>query len=129
MASASFDWANYLTLADALEKNQDEASLRSSISRAYYCVYHMALNRAVTNGFTLDRNQPTHVQVWSFFHGSTDRDCRQLAFYGNRMKRSRVKADYDDTFHRIHDDTNRTLSYARRFTEGLDKLDPAHPHP
>ena len=52
MAAAPFGWSEYLNLAMELGARKDEASLRSAISRAYYYVYHLALERARSNGFT-----------------------------------------------------------------------------
>lgn len=48
----SFEWADYLTLAEALSRNPgvpgpEEAALRTAISRAYYAAYRRALNIAV----------------------------------------------------------------------------------
>ena len=36
-------------LAEELGQRTDEASLRSALSRAYYFVYHLALQRAEAN--------------------------------------------------------------------------------
>ena len=52
MASQPFSWSEYLRLAQDLGKRSDEASLRSAISRAYYYVYHLGLDRARSNNFT-----------------------------------------------------------------------------
>jgi hypothetical protein len=46
-----FDWFEYLQLADELGERAEEGALRSAISRAYYYVYHQALERAEANGF------------------------------------------------------------------------------
>ena len=46
-----FNWYGYLQLAEELGKRSDEASLRSALSRAYYYVYHLALERAEANDF------------------------------------------------------------------------------
>ena len=46
-----FNWSGYLQLAEELGKRSDEASLRSALSRAYYYVYHLALERAEANDF------------------------------------------------------------------------------
>lgn len=63
MASASFDWAGYLSLADYLASRPDEAARRSAISRAYYYVYNIALRRAEQNGFVAIRGESTHTQL------------------------------------------------------------------
>jgi hypothetical protein len=37
----AFDWHEYLVIADEIAKDPREAMQRSSISRAYYAVYHL----------------------------------------------------------------------------------------
>src|ERR1700721_4134749 len=71
-----------LTLADELAKSEDEAALRSAISRAYYYVYHLALDRAEKNDFTPVLGG-AHVQLWRFFGGSPDPTCRRLGDLGS----------------------------------------------
>lgn len=85
MASPFFDWSEYLRLANQLAANPDEASQRSSISRAYYCVYHKALERAVSSGY-VDEQQ--HWKLWAVYGRNTDKACRKLYDIGSRMKKS-----------------------------------------
>jgi hypothetical protein len=48
----TFDWNEYLALAKRLALvKSNEAALRSAISRAYCCVYNVALQRAKDNEF------------------------------------------------------------------------------
>jgi len=74
MADASFDWSEYLRLARDLSANADEASQRTAISRAYYCIYHMASARAIANGYPPGGN--THDKIWGIYQNDavTDRD-------------------------------------------------------
>ena len=41
-----FDWNEFLTLARELAAKTDDASKRTAISRAYYCVFNLATARA-----------------------------------------------------------------------------------
>jgi hypothetical protein len=118
MASPSFDWSGYLTLADELAKSEDEAALRSAISRAYYYVYHLALDRAEKNDFTPVLGG-AHVQLWRFFGGSPDPTCRRLGDLGNRLKENRHRADYEPTYRRISDEIPEMLKDARKFAADL----------
>jgi hypothetical protein len=72
MAAGAFEWLQYLTVAEELGARPDEAALRSSISRAYYYVYHLALTRAESNAYRPERGESTHVQLWRLFSGSPD---------------------------------------------------------
>ena len=92
MATPIFDWSGYLKLANQLATNPDEASQRSSISRAYYSVYHKASERAVSTGYVDQRSQ---WRLWDVYRRNTDRGCRRLSDIGSRMKKERVAADYD----------------------------------
>jgi uncharacterized protein (UPF0332 family) len=124
MATPAFNWSEYLRLATDLSRNLDEASHRSSISRAYYSVYHIASARAVGNGYVHKRS---HVQLWLLYRGS--RECKRLADMGLRMKKERQDADYEITATRIPDRMNRQLIEANSFLRRLAALDPALPLP
>jgi uncharacterized protein (UPF0332 family) len=104
MAAPPFDWYEYFRLADELGQRTDEASLRSAISRAYYFVYHLALNRAQANNFNLKLDEFTHAQLWLLFSGNPEPECQRLAVIANRMKEKRVRADYRPSFARIDEE-------------------------
>ena len=69
----SFDWADYLQLAEALARNPalpgpEEAALRSAISRAYYATYCSARDLAAGRGeLTLTRLSSDHARVIDHF--------------------------------------------------------------
>lgn len=127
MASPAFDWSQYLTLANQLAANVDEASHRSAMSRAYYCVYHKASERAVANGYI---DQKKHVKLWELYaKDRTNRACVKLATMGDRMKKERVEADYDSTAARIPERMNVQLRRANDFLVRLTALQPGLPTP
>jgi uncharacterized protein (UPF0332 family) len=126
MAAAPFSWLEFLRLADDLARNPDEASHRTSISRAYYSVYHVASARAVGNGYV---DQKSHVEIWKLYKKNANRDCKKLADIGFRMKKERVDADYDITATRIPDRMNQQLIDANNFHRRLSALNAALPVP
>ena len=126
MASVPFRWLEYLRLADDLSRNPDEASHRTSISRAYYFVYHIASARAIGNGYV---DQKSHVELWKLYRKNASRDCKKLADIGFRMKKERVDADYEITATRIPDRMNQQLIEANNFRRSLSALNPALPTP
>lgn len=128
MAAQPFDWSGYLQLAEELAKRHDEASMRSALSRAYYYVYHLALQRAQLNGFVTEPGEGTHKQLWRNYSGSPDPDCRTLAEIAVRLKEKRERADYQQTFNRIADEVPRVLDDARDFAGRLKRLNPRHPN-
>jgi hypothetical protein len=126
MATPVFDWSDYLKLANQLAANPDEASQRSSISRAYYCVYHKASERAVANG---NVDQHSHWRLWELYGGNADRACRKLYNIGSRMKKERVAADYDPAAARIADRTITQLDQANDFLALLSAIPSGLPIP
>jgi len=127
MASPVFDWSEYLTLANQLATNGDEASHRTAMSRAYYCVYHKAPEQAVASGCV---DPKSHVKLWNLYSDKqTDRDCIKLAKMGDRMKKERVAADYNPAAGRIADRMNVQLQRANDLLARLSALGPGLPIP
>jgi hypothetical protein len=125
MGAPLFDWSDYLRLAKQLSAHTDEASQGTSISRAYYCIYHTALERAITNGYV---DQQSHWKLWDIYHRNT-RACRKLYNIGSRMKKERVAADYDPAAARINARMTAQLNWANNFLTQLSILAPGLPIP
>jgi uncharacterized protein (UPF0332 family) len=128
-----FDWTNFFVLAEDLARNNDEASKRSAISRAYYFVFHLAFARAESTAGQYRAGEPSHQWCWdkyaNTYVATRDRVCNQIWLAGDRMKRSRMKADYKDEIPRLDDEVTRTLEEARQFPDQLAALDPRYPLP
>jgi uncharacterized protein (UPF0332 family) len=129
MSARPFDWSGYFQLAEELAKRQDEASIRSALSRAYYYVYHLALQRAQDNGFSTLPGEGTHKQLWRNYSGSPEPDCQTLAEIAARLKEKRERADYQQTYNRIADEIPGMLADARDFADRLQRLSLRHPNP
>ena len=127
MSGAPFDWAEYLTLATTLSQNSDEASHRTSVSRAYYSVFHAASARAINNGLSLGQN--SHESVWKVFAKDANKEARRLAQWGNTMKRFRVLADYTPVVPKLPDQMAQQLAYASKFMALLGTIPPGSPSP
>lgn len=125
-----FDWKNFLSLAEVLAANNDDASKRTAISRAYYCVYNLAFARAETTVRPKPRGERYHQWCWNQYKRTVDPTCQQLGNTGERMKRLRVKADYLATDNpQLNDEAKRMLEDARQFLADLAALDPIYPRP
>ncbi|MBD0324008.1 MAG: hypothetical protein ICV72_11575 [Aldersonia sp.] len=60
-----FDWEEFLAFAEQLvERDADEAALRTAISRAYYAVYHRASAHLRNNVLVPAHERLTHRKVW-----------------------------------------------------------------
>jgi uncharacterized protein (UPF0332 family) len=118
MATQSFDWADYLTLATTLSANGDEASQRSAISRAYYSVFHAATLHAKPNGY----NERSHGRLWKMYQADADLNARRLSVLGNQMKRAREDADYVAQVARVSDVMTLQLATATQFATVLAQV-------
>jgi uncharacterized protein (UPF0332 family) len=98
----SFNWVDFLTLADALVRDPnspgpEEASLRSAISRAYYAAFHVARNFGRDRGeFIPTGTGQDHWLVMNHFRSSPDRIRRKIGLDLDRLYDNRASADYDD---------------------------------
>lgn len=100
----AFDWHSYLALAKVLAAaTTDEASLRSAISRSYYSTFNLAMQRAEANGYRnkFDETGSSHDLLWKLYSRNTHAGCARLSILGPRIKRRRVKADYEHDFNRL----------------------------
>jgi uncharacterized protein (UPF0332 family) len=129
MAAQPFDWLGYLTLAQELGGRTEEASLRSSLSRAYYYIYNLAMSRAKQNGFMLRPRESTHAQLWRLFSASPVTECTALAQIALRLKEKRERADYTPTYTRIQEEVPQVLADAQEFATRLARLERRHPDP
>lgn len=125
-----FDWNDFLTLADELATKFDEASKRTAISRAYYCVFNLASARAESILGPRPKNLPSHQWCWNQYIGTPNLICQKLGAAGDRMKRMRHRADYRAAdIIRLDDEVQRVLQEAHDLHAGLVTLDPQYPRP
>ncbi len=124
----SFNWADYLSLAEALFKTPntpgpDEASFRSAISRAYYAAFCNARNFARDReGLNLPQTAKDYQLVIAHFQGSQDPTRRKIARNLRRLRDHRNKADYEDSLTRPNALTQSALTLARNLLNSLKTL-------
>jgi len=129
MPDSHFDWIEYLKLAQELATRTEESFLRTSLSRAYYYVFHLAMDRATKNGFTLIRGEASHYQLWRLYNSNPEPQCVKLAQIAQRLKEKRERADYNPSYYRISEDLPSVLADAQDFANRLNSLDARHPNP
>src|SRR6266700_226997 len=98
MAGQTFNWSGFLNLAQELGARKEEACLRTSLSRAYYYVYNLALSRAERNGFVSVQGESTHGQLWRLFGESPEPECINLGQISLRLKEKRERAEYKPVY-------------------------------
>ena len=117
----AFDWMKYLTLAKELARRPDEEAQRTAVSRAYYAVFGRARLRLQADGVVLPR-QGAHEFVWNTFQNDTDPARQQIGIDGDRLKRVRRNADYDENFAALPAVLQSTLARAEKLVQSLDRL-------
>jgi hypothetical protein len=125
----TFDWRNFLVLAEELAQRGDEAAKRTAISRAYYFIFNLAYARAENNQCVFVMGD-RHAQCWRKYLSAPDAACRELGNIGERMKGRRISADYEArTKARLDDEVKRALQDARQFRADLAVLPTRFPLP
>lgn len=98
---SAFEWLDFVDLAKFLAERGDEASLRSSVSRGYYAVFHLAqvaLMR-LDPDFDPHRVRDSHKLVWDQLAALKQRypQAANAARNGRTLADRRTKADYKIT--------------------------------
>ena len=125
----SFDWADYLCLASALQEDPacpgpEEACLRSAISRAYYAAYRRASDFAeMEEGFIPTRHGVDHSRLQDHFRDQPDKTHKKVYSSLNRLSRNRAKADYASTYAgSLASQAQSAVDLARNLLNSLDSL-------
>jgi uncharacterized protein (UPF0332 family) len=117
----SFDWTQYISLAEDLIKDDpDEARVRSAISRAYYgaficCRIYKELNNS--------RRNDIHRQVIESYKLSEIREELSIGHLLDNLRINRGAADYNGFFEPQKEQTIRDIESAKRIIEKLNELD------
>jgi len=131
--SIVFDWPDYLELAEELgESSDNEAKMRSSISRAYYAAYCNARNYMIEKDHNqIPKDESVHQYVinyfWGFKHESIKTHTRrEIGIILDRMKKRRINADYEDRFPVgnlviLNSETRKTLLESKRIISLINK--------
>lgn len=118
-----FNWLDFLTLAQNLAANGDAASKRTAMSRAYYCIFNLAYQRAVTNYGPKPAGVTTHFWCWDKFITNPNPACSALGTEGDRLKRLRTKVDYNSNdITRLDRECARMIADVQQFHADLSTL-------
>jgi uncharacterized protein (UPF0332 family) len=95
------------------------------VSRAYYAMFCTARNELRDN--IEDYNPPKcgseHKYVWdSYKEDRHPRGTREIGVLGNRLRRHRNRADYDDVIVNFRDLVDDAMDAAYELKEHLDEL-------
>lgn len=94
-----FNWLNYIFLAKVLIDRNDEASLRSAISRLYYGFFGIVRRYLINvkNKYYLSKiKSDVHYDVYRELKRSNNPTEKEIAEILNNLRVVRNNADYDD---------------------------------
>ena len=100
----SFDWSEYLTLAQELTSASisspiQEAHLRAAVSRAYYAAFCKARNYLHNkDGYLTPRRTNAHSDVIMKFERSGDMERRKVGTLLRSLRGIRNLVDYEEKF-------------------------------
>ncbi len=116
----TFDWYQYLVLAEHLYDNRDtfpdrEACLRAAISKAYYAAFCLARNYARDfDRLVLDESAQDHGSVKKHYIRAPDPKNRQVGNLLDRLRDSRNQADYSDTIDKLDELAKAVISQSKQ---------------
>ena len=114
-----------LAVAILLSKQNTEATDRSAVSRAYYCVYHHGMRVAEEKLPPVDPEKPSkgcHQQLSDRLLEVNTSKWRKVAYTINLLRRTRVTADYHLRAPASAIDANIAIQRARKVIKALDAL-------
>jgi uncharacterized protein (UPF0332 family) len=86
----------FLDLAQNLSKEEkDEASLRSSVSRSYYALFHIMRQFIDKNVERIPKNADAHGKVHNYLFNCNISEVKLLAMDLNSLRTERNDSDYD----------------------------------
>jgi uncharacterized protein (UPF0332 family) len=126
----SFNWTDYLTLAENLVRDPSspgpkEASLRAAISRAYYGAFCSARSFAETKDnppLSRKGKASDHRLIIDHFAKFPDPDRKKISVNLDRLRSDRNKADYDDHLHQSNSLATISIQRAQEIIKSLQSL-------
>ena len=119
-----FGWSDFLELARELGERDDEASLRSAVSRAYYATFNTA--RQVLDhldpDYSMMRSRDSHQEVWNRVQNLRRRQAKTAHRSGRSLLSKRKVADYDFAVDGWPKRTELAVSEAERAISALSDL-------
>jgi uncharacterized protein (UPF0332 family) len=111
----AFDWEEYLRLAKQLSQSgEDDAALRSAVSRAYYAVFCKARNMISREvGRTFTGTAEDHQEVWNTYRlkGGTP---KTIGDWGVQLRNSRNLVDYENEVNNLPSVVQKSIEKAER---------------
>lgn len=121
----SFNWIDYLQLAQQLMGQNtlvsSEAKQRTAISRAYYAAYNEARQLARRHGFH-ESQFDNHRSLIDYFLHEPLREWRNVGENLRRLRQQRNNADYQPRIDQLEYHARTTLALAKDLLEQIRTL-------
>lgn len=117
--SMSFNWKEYLTVAQELAQKDREGYLRTAISRAYYGAFCLARNKKGYKDYTYP---DVHSKVIIAFKTEKNTNLRKIGQALDMLRKQRNHADYDEDKKIDQNLTTRMLIVAKKIIELIEKI-------
>jgi len=92
----SFNWHDYVLLAEELLNSKEESYLRSSISRSYFGAFCVARNKKGYQDYSGKSRENIHWKVIKEYRDSKTLQEQNIGRILDKLRRSRNEADYDE---------------------------------
>lgn len=86
---------DFLELAKKLQSSDDEASLRTAVSRSYYAIFNHVKDFLTINGIKLPPAAQAHEKAQQYLSNSGITEAADLADDLDNLRRNRNDADYE----------------------------------
>jgi len=127
----AFNWNDYLNLAKSLQKSTlskiriEEACCRTAVSRAYYAIYHIALDFAERN-LSYSKNigneaGKNHSELGKYYKRCADYEYKKLGRILKRMHSDRLKCDYESSINNAKSTMDNTILNADDIIKIINK--------
>ena len=104
----------FLDLAQNLSKEEkDEASLRSSVSRSYYALFHIMRQFFERSGERIPKSPDAHGRVCNYLSICNVSEVKKLATDLNDLKTDRNESDYDLVSNRFKEPNTVVLLFVK----------------
>lgn len=122
----NFNWEHFITIAHKLLVSlpagcDADACYRTIINRAYYGIFKLAYEKAVSVYGMPKTKDRVHSKVISIYSGLTGKDERYVYSVLKSLRISRVNADYEDVW-RLRSLDRESRSCADRSKMACDRL-------
>jgi len=136
----TFDWNNFMSLAEYLKANCDdlntaecidrEATFRTIVNRAYYAAYNVANQFAIkkfgeiVKGLDSDGSHSRLIKTFRCHDRENDKFA-DIAVKLGRIKNCRVDADYKQRFRDGHPNfaAHMTMRFSQKIISSLDSIE------